>query len=70
MSAAVAPGSGGADLLTLGQPSLAVAVTGVAAFDPSPDGRTFAIERVPMEKAAKEIHVVLNWFDELRRLVP
>jgi serine/threonine-protein kinase len=70
MAVNVAAGRGGADLLTVGQPSLAVAITGLTAFDPSPDARTFAIERVPTEKAAKEIHVVLNWFDELRRLVP
>jgi hypothetical protein len=70
MAVNVAAGRGGADLLTVGQPSLAVAITGLTAFDPSPDARTFAIERVPTEKAAKEIHVVLNWTEELKRLVP
>ena len=31
---------------------------------------TFAIERLPVETLAREIHVVLNWYDELKRLVP
>jgi eukaryotic-like serine/threonine-protein kinase len=55
---------------SFGQPSLALEMSGLTNFDVSPDGRTFAIARVPVEKAAKEIRVVLNWFEELRRLVP
>ena len=70
MKVPVAYGRGGAASLFLGQPSLALEMTGLTNFDISPDGRTFAIERVPIEKAAKEIHVVLNWFEELKRLVP
>jgi Tol biopolymer transport system component len=70
MKVSVAYGRGGAASLSLGQPSLALEMTGLRNFDISPDGRTFAIERVPIEKAAREINVVLNWFEELKRLVP
>ena len=55
---------------SFGQPSLTLGITGIDAFDLSPDGRTIAIQRVPIESASREIHVVLNWFEELRRLVP
>jgi len=70
MKVPVAYGRGGAASLFLGQPSLALEMTGLTNFDISPDGRTFAIERVPIEKAAREINVVLNWHEELKRLVP
>jgi len=68
MRAAV--GKSGASALLFGDPSLALALSGLVSFDVSPDGRSLAIERTPVEKAPKEINVVLNWFDELRRLVP
>ncbi|HET9387761.1 MAG TPA: protein kinase [Gemmatimonadales bacterium] len=55
---------------SFGQPSVTLAMSGLSGFDVSPDGRTFAIQRVPVEKAAKEIRVVVNWSEELRRLVP
>jgi len=29
-----------------------------------------AIERFPLESAAREIHVIVNWLEELKRLVP
>jgi len=53
-----------------GQPSLVFKMSGIASFDVSPDGKTFAIERLPFETLANEIHVVLNWHEELKRLVP
>ncbi len=53
-----------------GQPSLVFEMSGIKNFDVSPDGQTFAIERMPIEAMSKEIHVVLNWFEELKRLVP
>jgi Tol biopolymer transport system component len=55
---------------SFGQPSLALEMSGINNFDVSPDGRAFAIERVPIEILAKEIHVVVNWFEELNRLAP
>jgi serine/threonine-protein kinase len=70
MKVPVVYGRGGAASLSLGQPSLALEMTGLENFDISPDGRTFAIQRVPIEKAAREINVVLNWHEELKRLVP
>jgi Tol biopolymer transport system component len=60
----------GGGTLSVGQPSSALEMTGVTSSDISPDGRTFAIARVPIERAATEIRVVLNWFEELKRLVP
>ena len=70
MRVPVAYARGGFATLSLGQPSLALEMTGLTSFDIAPDGRTFAIARVPIEKAATEIRVVVNWFEELRRLVP
>ncbi len=62
--------SNGEGFPSFGQPSLALEMSGISSFDLSPDGRTFAIERVPIETIAKEIHVVVNWFEELNRLAP
>jgi eukaryotic-like serine/threonine-protein kinase len=70
MRVPVAPARGGSGTPAFGEPSLTLAMTGLTSFDIAPDGRSFAIARVPIEKAAKEIRVVLNWFLELRRLVP
>jgi hypothetical protein len=37
----------------------------------SPDGRRFiVIEAGETESPARQINVVLNWFEELKRLVP
>jgi serine/threonine-protein kinase len=69
MKVPVTPARGGAPP-SFGQPSLTLPLEGINSFDLSPDGKTIAIQRVPIEKAAREIHVVVNWFDELRRLVP
>lgn len=70
MRVPVTSNRGDASRLTFGQPSVTLAMSGLSGFDVSPDGRTFAIQRVPVEKAAKEIRVVVNWFEELKRLVP
>jgi serine/threonine-protein kinase len=44
---------------------------GRANFDVSPDGQRFLmIQPVEPEQAATQIHMVLNWFEELRRRVP
>ena len=55
---------------SLGQPTLVLAMIGVLAFDVSPDGEMFVINRSPIEIFATEINVVVNWFEELERLVP
>ena len=49
---------------------LLIEMQGIGSFDLAPDGKTLAISRRPLEDIATEIHVVLNWFEELKRLVP
>ena len=39
-------------------------------YDVSPEGRLLIVEQAPEESAPGEIHVVLNWFEELKRRVP
>jgi len=41
-------------------------------YDVAPDGRRFIMLKLATapEGAPSEMHVVLNWFDELRRRVP
>ena len=39
-------------------------------FDVSPDGKRFLMIRETGEAGPEAIHVVLNWFEELKRLVP
>ena len=38
-------------------------------YDLAPDGR-FLMIKTPPELAPRQIHVVLDWFEELERLVP
>ena len=38
-------------------------------FSFTPDGQTFVMIRVERE-GTRQINIVLNWFDELQRLVP
>jgi hypothetical protein len=41
------------------------------AYDVSPDGRRFfMIQTVEPEQPATRIHVLVNWFEELKRLAP
>ena len=42
---------------------------GPANYDVSLDGQRFIVIKVD-EDEARQIHVVLNWFEELQRLVP
>ncbi|HEY5617539.1 MAG TPA: protein kinase [Vicinamibacterales bacterium] len=39
-------------------------------YDVSPDGRRFLIAREDAQPADAQIHIVRNWLEELRRLVP
>jgi serine/threonine-protein kinase len=39
-------------------------------YDVAPDGRRFLMLKQPPARAAPELVVVLNWFEELRRLAP
>ncbi len=44
--------------------------TGHASYDVSPDGQSFVMIQESRDEPLTEIHIVLNWFDELERLVP
>ncbi|GMR23975.1 MAG: hypothetical protein BMS9Abin37_2458 [Acidobacteriota bacterium] len=46
------------------------APSGSVSFDVSPDGDRFVMIRPDPSSELKKIQVVLNWFDELERLVP
>ena len=40
-------------------------------YDVSPDGQKFlVVNRPEQEMAVGELHVITNWFEELKRLVP
>lgn len=39
-------------------------------YDVAPDGNRFLVIERNVESIPTEIHVVVNWFDELNRLVP
>jgi Tol biopolymer transport system component len=43
---------------------------GETTYDVSPDGRSFVMIQRSAEAKRNKIHVVLNWFEELSRLVP
>jgi len=44
-------------------------VPGFQYFNISPDGQRFLIIKAE-QTASAQIHVILNWFEELKRLVP
>jgi hypothetical protein len=39
-------------------------------FDVTPDGQRFLMLKAVEQQPQREIRVVLNWFEELKRLVP
>jgi len=43
---------------------------GLQYYDISPDGKRFFMMKEAVDQDAAEINVVLNWFEELKRLVP
>jgi len=43
---------------------------GSAFYDVTPDGQRFVMVKTAEAEEAAQIHVVLNWFEELKRLVP
>jgi hypothetical protein len=51
-----------------------LALFGVRPYDPAPDGKRFAVvlyqDGTAEQKPATSVTVLLNFFDELRRLVP
>jgi len=60
----------------VGRPELVISAnyvadaTGHPGYDVMPDGQSFVMIQRNSEAALTEIHVVLNWFQELNRLVP
>jgi len=44
--------------------------TGSPQFDVSPDGSYFAMVEADPDARPTQIHVVLNWVEELKRLAP
>jgi Tol biopolymer transport system component len=67
-------GSGSAFSASRPRPLFAKAVArgdGYANYDVSPDGQRFIVVNTPeAEAGATEISVIVNWFDEVKRLVP
>ena len=43
---------------------------GSAFYDVTPDGQRFVMVQAQQGAAQAQINVVLNWFEELKRLVP
>jgi hypothetical protein len=59
--------------LTLGRPSVLFEANDIEShYDVSPDGQRFLMLRRPAQAAGGpgQVNIVLNWFEELRRLVP
>ena len=46
-----------------------VSDAGVAGYDVAADGRFLMIQSTAAEQSAGRVNVVLNWFDELRKVV-
>ena len=45
-------------------------LTGHPSYDVSPDGQSFVMIQESRDEPLTEIHIVLNWHEELLRLVP
>ena len=43
---------------------------GIRDFDVTPDGQRFVMLQRDAPETTNEVHIVLNWFEELERLVP
>ncbi len=43
---------------------------GFVNYDISPDGQRFVMVQTQETESTQQINVVLNWFEELKRLVP
>lgn len=53
-----------------GSPSLLFESPNILFYDVTPDGNRFLVIERDLASLPTEIHVVVNWFDELNRLVP
>ena len=57
-------------LLFEGRYEVSFLVTGQRFFDVSPDGQRFLMVKSDTPTAPRQLHLVVNWFEELKRLVP
>ena len=53
-----------------GPPTILFERPNMLSYDAAPNGNRFLVIENNIESAPTEIHVVVNWFDELNRLVP
>jgi hypothetical protein len=53
-----------------GAPTLLFETAELISFDAMPDGERFLVIERNRETQPREIHVVVNWLEELERLVP
>lgn len=53
-----------------GEPQLLFELDDIRGFDIAPDGTFYAIRRVPGAGVQTQLNLVVNWFDELKRLAP
>ncbi len=53
-----------------GPPTVLFERPNVLAYDAAPDGNRFLVIERNVESVPTEIHIVVNWFEELNRLVP
>jgi hypothetical protein len=45
-------------------------VPGARFYDVSPDGQRFLMVKSEATDAPRQLHLIVNWFEELKRLVP
>ena len=57
-------------LLFEGRYEVSFLVTGQRFYDVSPDGQRFLMVKSDTPTAPRQLHLVVNWFEELKRLVP
>ena len=62
--------SGTPDKVTIGEPRKAMDVPGIRGAEPLPDRSFVALKSRTDEGTVTELRLVVNWFDELRRIAP
>ena len=57
-------------LLFEGRYEVSLLVSGMRFYDVSPDGQRFLMVKSDTPTAPRQLHLVVNWFEELKRLLP
>jgi eukaryotic-like serine/threonine-protein kinase len=57
-------------LLFEGRYEVSFLVSGMRFYDVSPDGQRFLMVKSDTPTTPRQLHLVVNWFEELKRLVP